>query len=402
MGRHAVVRNALVSNNLVARIPALRAVLIGPMALSVFVAEPPWVVPFVATFVAYAFWVGLQLVRQAAPTAMSTAVDILAITALSELSGGPNSEVSYAYFLLPIAGIVTYRARYTAAIGAACVLAYVFLIVLPLSHGDVEALDPGHRHLIGLLRGGVNALYLLWFTAVCTFVTAALRAHERESHKLRMNRERLLADALSAEERERAALADGLHDNAIQRLLAARLDLEECAGTEHDGMWRRVDAALLGTVRELREAIFDLHPLVLNEAGLAEALRQLSARTGRNGEPQVSVAIETACPKEYETLFYSVARELLSNVVRHARAGTVEVSLRRCAGLICLVVVDDGVGLEPADFRRKLAQGHIGLARHQVRIESAGGRWTISARPGGGTVVEACLPGGAEQRSSRS
>ncbi|NBH06086.1 ATP-binding protein [Amycolatopsis sp. SID8362] len=396
MGRHTLIRNALVSNDLVARIPAVRAVLLGPMALSALVAEPPWVVPFVAAFLAYACWVGLQIVGRMAPSAWTTALDILAITVLSELSGGPNSEVSYAYFLLPIAGIVTYRAKHTAMVGVACALAYVFLIALPLSPADVEALDPGHQHLVGLFRGGVNVLYLLWFTGVCTLVTTALRTHERNLRRLRMVRERLLADVLSAEERERATLADGLHDSAIQRLLATRLELEDLAGTEHDEMWRRADTALLETVGELRDAVFELHPQVLDEAGLAEALCQLGARAGRGGEPHVNVAVETSCPKEYETLFYSVARELLSNVVRHARASTVVVSLRRRGGLVCLAVADDGVGLDLADSSRNLAQGHVGLARQKVRVESAGGQMSIAARPGGGTIVEACLPGGAE------
>ena len=104
----------------------------------------------------------------------------------------------------------------------------------------------------------------------------------------------MIAEALSAGERERRALAEGLHDQAIQNLLSARHDLEEVAesGTldAHEAL-ARADAAVEATIAELREAVFELHPYVLEQSGLEAALRAAGQRAARRGVVPASGSI---------------------------------------------------------------------------------------------------------------
>src|SRR5207248_2733633 len=144
-----------------------------------------------------------------------------------------------------------------------------------------------------------------------------------------VDREQLLAQALAAETRERRALAEGLHDGAIQSLLAARHDLEEAAvrAPGADAL-ERADGALLDVVRQLRSAIFELHPHVLEEAGLEAAVRQVAETAARRGDFALTLELDSVPHRgERDRLLFSVARELLSNVVRHADSSKVIVTL---------------------------------------------------------------------------
>jgi two-component system NarL family sensor kinase len=95
---------------------------------------------------------------------------------------------------------------------------------------------------------------------------------------------------------------------------------------------------------------------------------------------------------EQDRLLFSVARELLTNVVRHAEASHVTVSLHDSDGERVLAVVDDGRGVDPRVLTERLARGHIGLASQRVRLESAGGQLDLGPRPDGGTSAVARLP----------
>ena len=81
-------------------------------------------------------------------------------------------------------------------------------------------------------------------------------------------RSRLLADALDAEQRERQALAEALHDEALQNLLSARHELAEAARSSTTPRWSAPTARVAATVGQLRDAVFELHPYVLEQAGL--------------------------------------------------------------------------------------------------------------------------------------
>ena len=93
-----------------------------------------------------------------------------------------------------------------------------------------------------------------------------------------------------------------------------------------------------------------------------------------------------------DALLLATARELLTNVVKHAQATRADVRLSVDGPDAVLVVADDGVGVDPQLVDRRAAEGHLGLVSRRVRIESAGG--TLTVAPGAGTRVECRIPTG--------
>jgi two-component system NarL family sensor kinase len=216
----------------------------------------------------------------------------------------------------------------------------------------------------------------------------------RESQEqLTVARRRLMADALAAEERERQALAESLHDSAIQNLLSARHELEEAAETVEHAALKRADAALTSTISDLREAIFELHPYVLDEAGVDVAVRSVGERAARRGHFNLHCEVDRVGSHPNGRLLLSAARELLTNAVEHADAHNVTIRMMLHDARIVLEVEDDGAGFD-ADtvLAERVAEGHIGLASQRERVESAGGSFDISSSPGRGTRVVVTLP----------
>jgi signal transduction histidine kinase len=206
-------------------------------------------------------------------------------------------------------------------------------------------------------------------------------------------RTQLLADALEAEQRERRSLAEALHDHALQNLLSARQDLDEALeATAHPAL-DRARTALVRTTGELRDAVFELHPYVLEEAGLQAAVRSLAEdAAGRAGlDLDLDLRYEGRHPRE--PLLFSAARELISNVVRHSGASRLTVRLVDDTGGVELAVEDDGHSFALDRLSEGLAEGHVGLASQRVRIEAAGGSIRIEAAPGSGTRVAVWVPG---------
>jgi two-component system, NarL family, sensor kinase len=205
-------------------------------------------------------------------------------------------------------------------------------------------------------------------------------------------RRRLIADALTAGERERQTLAEGLHDHAIQNLLSARLELEEVEEEHPHAALRRADAALAETIRDLREAVFELHPYVLEQAGLEAALRSVAGRAAHRAGFAISLDLHSRRRHSHDSLLLAAARELLANSAQHAAASNVVVRLADVDGSVTLEVRDDGRGFEIAELPARLAEGHIGLQSQRERIESIGGRMDIRTSPGRGTAVRIRVP----------
>ena len=162
--------------------------------------------------------------------------------------------------------------------------------------------------------------------------------------------------ALAAQERERRRIARELHDEIGQTLTGLVLRSETIA--------RRCPPALRGDVEELREAARrgaedvrsiarGLRPEALDELGLQSALTALSSSLGQRSALRVerSLDVGISLSAEEELVLYRVAQEALTNVVRHAQASRVILTLHRRAGGVVLSVVDDGVGLPPAGTR---------------------------------------------------
>ena len=225
----------------------------------------------------------------------------------------------------------------------------------------------------------------------------ALERHSKQLLGLHESRSRLVGQVLTAEENERRRLAEVLHDEAMQNLFVARQDLHLGAGA---GDVARARAGIDATIDQLREAIFELHPVVLENAGLAAAIEALAERHARHSGFAFSLDLDSFEGEEDDRLIFTVCRELLANVAAHARATEVNVVLRTNEDRVVLEVRDNGCGFQAANLPNALERGHIGLASTSERLDALGGSLEIDTAVGRGTVVRATIPLGLEPAES--
>jgi signal transduction histidine kinase len=147
-------------------------------------------------------------------------------------------------------------------------------------------------------------------------------------------------------------------------------------------------------VQSLRTLLVDLYPPNLRSEGLEEALSEL-IRALRARDQVVSFRYENGArlPEETEHLLYRAAREGLRNVLKHADAKHVEVSVVHRGQSVRLTINDDGRGYSAAERTASRAGGHVGLDILADIVRDAGGTCDVTRRDGGGTcfVVEAPL-----------
>jgi two-component system NarL family sensor kinase len=314
----------------------------------------------------------------------ATGVDIAAISALAVLSGGAFSHARLAFFLVPVAAAFRFRPAITAAAVVVTTSAYV---IQALAHPAASRPEAG-RFI------AVQAGFLAWIGVACVLLSLLLARRTAQVARLAESRSHLLADALEAEQRERKALAEALHDQAIQNLLSARHELQEAGEAVSHPSLGRADDALSDSVAQLRDAVFELHPYVLDEAGLEAAVRAVARRAAARGGFELQLDLQYPQRHRRDQLLFSAARELLANVVEHAQASRVSVRLVDLGGEVLLVVEDNGAGLPSEGLSERLASGHIGLASQRVRVEAAGGTMDVASALGEGTRVEIRLPAG--------
>jgi two-component system, NarL family, sensor kinase len=343
--------------------------------------------PFLlATFAVWAaVMLALRVARRPTPLWLDRAepfVDLAAITALTYASGGPFSETATAFFALPVLAAARLRPRLTAGWALGSIAAFVALSVVHPTAGESEATE----------RMISQVVYLAWIGAAATLVSAVLHRRDAAIARLATQRERLAAQALAAEQRERRRLAQLLHDESVQTLSLARQELADYQRTGRADAYERAAGALDESLAQLRGEIFELHPYVLDHAGLPAALRAIADRAAERLGAEITVAVDPAAAGRHDELIVVLARELLTNAVKHSGARHVVVSVAADPERIELEVRDDGTGFDPGRREAALAAGHVGLASSEQRVRSAGGELLVSSTPGGGTRVQAVLP----------
>jgi len=194
---------------------------------------------------------------------------------------------------------------------------------------------------------------------------------------------------MDAEDQGRRRIAQLIHDDALQSLLAAHQELIEAAPGR--AQVQRAHEVVGGAIGRLRAALVALHPVTLEQGGFEQALGAVARQVERQGRLGVDVEVDPQALGSQDELLLAVARELLTNAARHSGASRVEVEVRRAGERIEIEVRDDGRGLEPGRRERALSQGHIGLASVNERICSAGGEFELESS-GEGTRAWAWVP----------
>jgi PAS domain S-box-containing protein len=201
---------------------------------------------------------------------------------------------------------------------------------------------------------------------------------------------------IRAHEEERALLARELHDDVTQRLAVLAIDVGRAELAAPDGAqataMRSVREGLVRLSEDIHSLAYQLHPSVLEELGLAEALRAECDRVRRRSRFDLSLELEplpAAIARDLALCLFRVAQEALNNVARHSGARAAVVTLRQVDGGLLLAVRDDGVGFDAASAGRRRS---LGLASMRERVRLAAGTLDIESAPGRGTQVVAWVP----------
>lgn len=215
-----------------------------------------------------------------------------------------------------------------------------------------------------------------------------------EVSKLAHDRRRIMADALDAEDRTRERISQLLHDEVLQSLLSARQDLAKLRRTRsaEADVAAQAGETIVDAIRELRNAVVALHPVTLEQGGLAGALKAIADLHVGRGAFEATLNVEPRAGGLRDQLIVSLAQELLSNAAQHAQASHVTITLRRTPQGIMFEVADDGLGMDPGRPGAALDQGHVGLASVAMRVESLGGSFQLTSSPGGGTRIRSLIP----------
>jgi len=207
---------------------------------------------------------------------------------------------------------------------------------------------------------------------------------------------------VQSQEEERARLSRDLHDGISQELMFVRLQVEtglaQIEGKPDNpapAAFERAALQLSRIMAEVRRMSHGLRPGMLDDLGLAAALRHLAAEFGEDSG--ITADFSTTgdvdhLPPATNTALFRIAQEAMTNIKRHAQASKVEISLHGEGKEVELSIRDNGKGFMPNSLHASPQRG-IGLRNMHERIEAAGGALAIFASPGGGTRIVATVSG---------
>lgn len=229
------------------------------------------------------------------------------------------------------------------------------------------------------------------FTNASRETIALAEAFNAMLDRLETERRESSRRAVAAQEAERMRIARELHDEIGQTLTAVALLAERAA--DQGGTQQRALSEIADTVQasldDLRRISRELRPEALDDLGLVNALIALCSRIGQQSGLRVGRDFEPQLPAlapDIELVVYRVAQEALTNVLRHADASHVDVSLRRTEGRVVLIVRDDGRGLP------ETLSATSGVAGMRERAMLIGAELDIESHPDAGVEVRLAVP----------
>lgn len=220
---------------------------------------------------------------------------------------------------------------------------------------------------------------------------ARRRAEEAEGEMRRLSQQ-----LVRTQEEERKRISRELHDEVGQLLTGLRMELRalhRLHGASKEQFARRLEETKLlldRTVQAVRDLAMGLRPAMLDDLGLLPALEWQAREFERRHDIRVSMNLDTsldALPDSYRTTIFRIVQEALTNCAKHSKASSVEIALENRAGLVCLSIADDGVGLQ-----KGVGVSGLGLLGIQERIRELGGWFAARRRADGGTVLTAEIP----------
>lgn len=210
----------------------------------------------------------------------------------------------------------------------------------------------------------------------------------------------LLKRLTKAQESERARIAHDMHDSTTQLILAAvyatqaAINGMDANPSVSKGQLQTVLMLLHQIEIEIREAIRNLRPIILDQEGVAVALKQYIDRLAVLGNLECEYQItgtNTRLPEEFEVAIYRIVQEALQNIVSHAQARHVSVGFHFSVDHVEVSVEDDGIGFEVSEAIMR-DSNHFGLAGMRERAESIGATFEVISGIGEGTRILLNVP----------
>nr|MBF0220764.1 GAF domain-containing protein [Desulfobulbaceae bacterium] len=209
----------------------------------------------------------------------------------------------------------------------------------------------------------------------------------------------LVIELTLAEERERRKVANDLHDQIGQMLAVVKIKQKKLVGcvdaTDSKALSNEIIEMLDQVLADVRSLTFDLSALAVHRDDIDAAIESLGNRLltghGINSSFQTTGS-PYALPEHIQTILYQVIRELYYNIIKHAHAKNVEVTVSWYPNKIDIMVTDDGVGFDTNQLEHDARAGHFGLFNVQERISSLSGVFHTFSAPGSGTTTEISIP----------
>lgn len=231
--------------------------------------------------------------------------------------------------------------------------------------------------------------------------TAKRKLAEKKLSKCRNEVRTLTSELAMTEERQRQRLAQDLHDTVAQCLAGCRCKLETLLADSVVGFGHGQVDECIGfidqAIKQTRLLMFEFYPWILNELGLQTALRSLAQRIQQAHGIQVECIGDgpaDSLGKDMRELLFRVTRELVINVVKHAKARHVTISIRSANNQIRIGVADDGIGFDVAGIADQQEKNNgFGLFSVRERVGCLGGRLELVSHPGKGTRAAVVIPG---------
>ena len=227
------------------------------------------------------------------------------------------------------------------------------------------------------------------------------KKYEKELLGYQQRLRHLSSELLQTEERERRRIAIGIHDHIGQTLAVTKIQLGALqAEYDYRDLKKKVEdirELISQTIRYTRTLTFELSPPVLYELGLQAALEWLAEIVRKQSGLAVEVAFDGSDRKldaERRVILFRTCRELLLNVVKHAGAKRVQVSMRGEGDVIMIKISDDGTGFDPVLLQAGYDPFESGFGLFSIReqLRQYGGTFEVDSDSARGSAVTIVMP----------
>jgi signal transduction histidine kinase len=269
--------------------------------------------------------------------------------------------------------------------------------VMNKRHGQLDEQDVGILTIICALSAmAIEQARLFEQTKRAELAQERTRALTQSQARLRA----LATELNLAEQQERKRMAMELHDHLGQMLVGGKIQLSQARKLPGlmprcQGLLNEVDQVLTQSITYTRTLVADLAPPALRDFGLLGGVEWLVEQMRHHG---LAVSLQTSLeqlhlPESQAILLFQSIRELLTNVMKHAKSDEVTVSLNQDMGTLWLEVRDNGVGFDSvAAIKNTENVSKFGLFSIGERMQALGGTFEVESMPGHGTIARLTLP----------